>query len=1303
MKKILKFLGIAIISILVILYLAFLFVLPNAFNLEQFKPEIQKTVKEQTNLNLDFSDPKISVTPWLEAGIKLNDIKISLPDNSELLNADSLKVRISLPSLLLLSVRVSTAQVENPFINIDIVNGTSFKAVNAIEEILNKQEENIEQTLQTAQKPIIDPSLIKIIVPGLKLKNYAAYINDLKTENSLNIKGDELILGYNNGKSVSVKTLAELCINKDKKIAADIDIDTFIPQQSKLDKEDDKAQRVEIPFVNPVQMYMDYDLRANINSKIKVRTKNNKIVSNGYFNVDNFTLKLSDIQLPESKLHIESKGTKINIDSDLFITEDEKFSLSGIINYSKKPYTDINLKTTKIQLQDVINILKATLDSLHIKNELGKIKGEGYFSADTGIKTNFKKLNSQGNITVNKCIIKNTAKNKKLANINSIISLDNNILKFIDTSVEIADTLFKIEGTIDDKSYADILVLMESMPLSKVFDLFIPDDISKNYIVNSGNINLTADIKGELKKAISSIKLSLDNLSLTDKVNNINYKNNLLTANFNSNFKSFTGDINNSGFKLTMNGANIFCDNAKLNIGEKDIVIDPSKITINNSTNIDFSGFIKEYAKNPIFNFEANGKVRTKDLKQFLGSDLAIFIKEKGIIPISINLNGNKKKQTLSASIEADSDNYITPVDIDEILNKNTVINAVIDFKGDRLKIKDTGFFIKELVKDPENPEKTTIKLNEIVGVDGTITKLNTSNPNINLIKVKMPNNINGSICAFPKSRYTAKGNMYILGEMKAPRVRGEFNLWNISIPELFISINKVFSKFEGKDLNININNLIANGSDYDVTIDADLTPSKNFTIKNLNLLSKLTDADKLMKVSEAAMKYMPQSPSSQKTSQPSNQADIPVIIKNGNIDIKTIKTGNIILNNTTGDISLFNNIFYVNNILTSAFKGTIKGDVSMNLLSSEIKAKLKGNNLDVEKTLLDAAAMKDTLSGVMDFDTNISLKGATYEEQMKSLKGEVNFIMKNGQLGPFGKLENLIMAENIRESAFFQSTIGSVLNSLLSFDTADYNELKGNLTFNNGITNINPITSQGDIMATHIFGTFDLLKNKIDIKLRGRLGSQVSDSMGPLALLNPVNLVKATPGMSLVLGKMFFLFCETVTNDELNLIPSLGKDISDTNATKFQVVIRGDVAKPLTLVKSFKWLALQSEIDNAEAYLKSIPQDTIPTDILNTNPEEIKTQVKEKVKKEAKKKLEDKANEILTEEAKENIKQNIDNIEKNKENISKLKSLLKNKEEAKKVLKKQLEEAQKPVEKSAQNNLKEQTQEETIKTEITE
>ena len=262
-----------------------------------------------------------------------------------------------------------------------------------------------------------------------------------------------------------------------------------------------------------------------------------------------------------------------------------------------------------------------------------------------------------------------------------------------------------------------------------------------------------------------------------------------------------------------------------------------------------------------------------------------------------------------------------------------------------------------------------------------------------------------------------------------------------------------------------------------------------------------------------------------------------------------------------------------------------------MNLITSLLNIRLTGRGIDVEKALLDAAGMKDTLSGTAAFETDISLKGATYEEQMRSLKGTVGFDVRNGQFGPFGKLENLIIAENIRESQLFQTALGGVISGLTTIDTTHFAELKGTLSFNDGICNLNPITSLGNILSLHIAGEFDLLRNYADMKVRARMASLVSNLLGPIGAINPANLINSAASLNIVTAKAFSIFCEMIPEDDMSAIPSFSNKYVDNAATKFQLVVRGDAAKPLTLVKSFKWLATETEYQNAVEYVNSIPE----------------------------------------------------------------------------------------------------------------
>ncbi len=49
--------------------------------------------------------------------------------------------------------------------------------------------------------------------------------------------------------------------------------------------------------------------------------------------------------------------------------------------------------------------------------------------------------------------------------------------------------------------------------------------------------------------------------------------------------------------------------------------------------------------------------------------------------------------------------------------------------------------------------------------------------------------------------------------------------------------------------------------------------------------------------------------------------------------------------------------------------------------------------------------------------------------------------------------------------------------------------------------------------MSIFIAGKLNLLDNSADMKLRGKLASAFSDKLGPLANINPINLIKKYSG----------------------------------------------------------------------------------------------------------------------------------------------------------------------------------------------
>lgn len=1146
-------------------------------------------------MDVNFENAKILTTPLLAIGLKADNLSVNLPDGSLLIGADGFKTRLSLPHLLTLGVKVSCAEINSPVINLEIKDGKQYKIVTLIESILNDGDDTIEQKLlkadaQAEAKATNAPLPIRINIPAVVVNNYKARIDDLKSNHSLTLFGEQLILGYN-GNSFKVKTNAKLLSDDVENINANINLNCFIPTATKLDKEDDPQEIIDIPFINPVLLYRNYDIKANIDMDMKVRQRRNTLVSKGYFNIDDATLKLADVQLPKSFAHIVTRGTKVGIDTNILLKENQAISFDGFIKYGKRAFADLIIKSDKIYFNDVIVLTKALLDSLHIKNDLNLFVGKGYVIADTQFKTNFKSLKSAGSVLVRDAGITNKKYNLNFMDFNSTVDLNNNTLAIKDTSANINGSDIKISGTINEKSVADINLYLERLPLAPLFKSFAPADIKKCCTVTDGKLFADIKVQGALKNAISTIKLGLEDFALTENSANIKITNKSFVGDFINNTKTTTGTLTNNDFKIVIPQTTsiIKNDNAVVNIEEKDVIINPSIVKINETSTITLSGLVKNYLSKPEFDIVADGKLDSIGVKQLGGSMAAPFIDAKGVIPVKVAINGDAKKQTLSLVSDANVNNYLTPLHFTRLAGKNTTIKSTIDFKQNHLKIKDTGLYIKTETPDEKNPEKIITTFDEVAGVEGTIVGLN-STPHINLLKIKLDGDLSGSVQGLPNSIFVANGHLFSYGNLAAPRFKGNFNIKDVNIPSLYIALKNLGLDFKGDEMIAKFEDLNLNGSNLQVKAILSLLPASNIIIKNLDVFSNNIDVDKVMKVSEEAMKLVPAVPSTTVTN--SQPADIPVEIKDGKLDIKYAKTGGIIATNLTADMLMKNNVFFVNKLKTDAFEGQLFGDVSMNLVSTLITANVYGSGFDAEKALLGLANMKDTLTGTATFDADVSLKGVTYEEQMKTLNGKVNFTLEDGKLGPFARLENLILAENIRESEFFQTTIGVIINNLLSVNTSHYDVLTGHIDLADGVATLSPINSRGDVMCLNIEGVFDILANTTDLKLRGRLASMVSDALGPLALLNPINMAKSSTGSSIMnvatLG-LFSLFCETVTQEEMDAVPAFSGDANDYNATKFQVIVRGDVAKPLTLVKSFKWMALESDMLKAKTQVQAL------------------------------------------------------------------------------------------------------------------
>ena len=103
MKLFLKILGYIVLAFIFIIYLAYLFVLPRVVDLNSYKGMVQELVLKNTGMSLDFDNAKLITTPILETGIQISGLNVKLPDKTPLLETDGIRVKVSLPNLLLLT------------------------------------------------------------------------------------------------------------------------------------------------------------------------------------------------------------------------------------------------------------------------------------------------------------------------------------------------------------------------------------------------------------------------------------------------------------------------------------------------------------------------------------------------------------------------------------------------------------------------------------------------------------------------------------------------------------------------------------------------------------------------------------------------------------------------------------------------------------------------------------------------------------------------------------------------------------------------------------------------------------------------------------------------------------------------------------------------------------------------------------------------------------------------------------------------------------------------------------------------
>jgi len=349
----------------------------------------------------------------------------------------------------------------------------------------------------------------------------------------------------------------------------------------------------------------------------------------------------------------------------------------------------------------------------------------------------------------------------------------------------------------------------------------------------------------------------------------------------------------------------------------------------------------------------------------------------------------------------------------------------------------------------------------KIATISGVIGNLQNKYQNLNNIKVSIPSTLSISLPTLKSSDIKMNGYLNVSGNTLTPIITGQLILPAATFPTLKTTVKNLNITLNKNNINLSCPNLIVADSIISLTSIIDSNFNKGIKIKSMDFVSKNLNLDTML----AALSNLPQNSIGQGT-------DLGVTLSNGKGKLDRFSLGGLNAYNVTSNFNIADNVLKLSNIVGFAYNGKIAGSAEYNIVFGNLKINLQGRGLSAEPALADFTKVSNLLSGSLDFDTNnIRLIAGTETQMMQSLKGDITFIVSNGQMGTLGKLENLLYAQNILGNNLLKNSLGSITKAVSIKKTGEFKYLKGKMTFLNGWANINTFQTSGPAMSLYSTG----------------------------------------------------------------------------------------------------------------------------------------------------------------------------------------------------------------------------------------
>ena len=170
------------------------------------------------------------------------------------------------------------------------------------------------------------------------------------------------------------------------------------------------------------------------------------------------------------------------------------------------------------------------------------------------------------------------------------------------------------------------------------------------------------------------------------------------------------------------------------------------------------------------------------------------------------------------------------------------------------------------------------------------------------------------------------------------------------------------------------------------------------------------------------------------------------------------------------------------------------------------------------------------------------------------------------------------------------KTTMSAVVGAVKVKKTGEFKYIKGVVSLSNGWATLERIQTSGPAMSMYIKGRVNILNNRADLIILGRLSNEVVSVLGPIGNFSVNSLIASIPKIGAVTSSLINQMTTNPSGENLALLPDLSP--VQANTKEFKAAINGSL-ESTSSVSYFKWLATPQASSQGSTTTVSQPSQT--------------------------------------------------------------------------------------------------------------